>query len=160
MFEFFAIASAILGFVGGMQQRSSLKKSAKAQAAAAEKSKRIANRNAARIEAETAEEVRRKKLENESRQSLTKARQAASGGLPTGSNAIFMETMEREDDLAVDWLKKSGSSRAGIAREEGEYSYMTGMAQSQATKGQAQAAGFDALGSLVSGGESIYKLWG
>lgn len=159
MFEFIAIVGSILSFVGGMQQASQQKKAAAQQAAAAEESRRIGDRNAARIEAETKEKARRESLAAKERQGLTRARQAASGGAASGSNVVYLDEMIETDEKNIDWLRKSGASQADIARREGNYNYLSGMASSTSTRAAATGSKFGAFGSLLGGAQSGYELY-
>lgn len=159
MFEFLAIVGSFLGFIGGQKQASALKKAERDQQAAAEQSKRVAAKNAAAIEAETHERLRREKADAHAKQELTKARIAASGGELSGSSATYVDTMERTDDEFLSWLERSGRNQADIALSEGQYSYLTGMANARATGAQAGAAKFGSYTSLLDGAGAAYSLY-
>lgn len=156
MFAFLAIAGSLLSFVGARKQEKELKKAAANQQAAAVESKNIANRNAARIEAETAEEVRREKRDAQQRRDLALVKAAASGGTLTGSTGLYLDEMKDNDVQFLDWLQKSGSSKADIARREGNYNFLTGIAAASGTRAQASSAKYEGYGHLLSAGGSAW----
>ena len=156
MMAFLAIAGAIVGFIGAQKQASALKQAEGRQRAAAEESRSIANKNAARIEAETHETLRREKQATEANQALSKARAAAAGGTQYGSTGVYQDTMEESDSAYLNWIAKSGASRADIAKSEGQFSWLTGMASADATHAQVVGAKFDGLQSLIGGASAAY----
>lgn len=127
--ETMAIMSAVgtgLSLVQGMS-------AAKKQEAAAEESRRLAQKNAANIEAETMEQKRREADAQKDVEAQTRARIAASGVTGAGSPKDYLDTMEAEHAKELDWLRKSGASRASIAKSEGNIAYRQGMASASST---------------------------
>lgn len=101
--------------------------SAVQQVEAAGDAKRAARANARALEAETAEEARRLKKEQASQESKSRALAAASGG-GGQSQTSFMESQKKEHANELDWLKRSGSSRASSARAGGSLAAKQGYA--------------------------------
>lgn len=96
--------------------------SAYSQAQAAEDAKRIGEQNAALARAETEEEARRLEKQQERSTGLARARAFASGVDPNSASInLFLEDMEQTQEEELDWLKRSGYSRADILEEQGEF---------------------------------------
>lgn len=83
-------------------------------------SKRAADRNADRLEAEGAEEKRRTRREQKKRQSSLRARAAASGIKISGSTKTFLDDYIDEDERQLSWLSESTSSKSSILRKQGK----------------------------------------
>ena len=147
------IIGAIFSLVGQMRQASAQEKAAEQQAAAAEEAQRISTMNAARIEAETAEMARREREASEEAQSQRRLVAAAAGGTGGGSTAAYLEEQAERESRYIDWLERSGASRASIARAEGGYARQTGMITAEATRSRASQSRMGAVGSLFD----IYK---
>ncbi len=112
-----AIASLAIGVVSSLFGAAGKKKAAK-------QAKRLAGLNADYIEAETEEQKRRLKFEQEQTAATTRTGIAASGfrsGAKTmgGSHRSYLKSMKDQQQSEMDWLTKSGASRANIAREGG-----------------------------------------
>ena len=112
----------------------------------------MAREEAAAIESETAESVRRARDAASKAEGLSRAR-AAGSGIRTGvggSLDIALESMSEEHDRQIQWMASAGASRARMAIAGGE---MRSSAQS------AQADQFTASmwGSLATGVSSGYS---
>ena len=83
--------------------------------------------NEKRIKAETAEEARRMEMEQSREVGLAKAKAAASGTGMGGSQGMFISELESAREAELDWLKRSGTSRARAAAKEGVSSAITGL---------------------------------
>jgi len=102
---------------------------------------RLARENAAAIEAETAENARRLSMQQAEREGMAMAKAAASGVKTSGSTGDYLSDMSTEHKRELDWLKKSGASQAGIAKQ-------SGYTQAQGTRN----AGQQALNQGIAGG--------
>lgn len=115
--------------------------SAYSQAEAAEDAKKIGEQNAALARAETEEEARRLEKEQERTAGLARARAFASGVDPESmSTQLFLEDLETTQREELDWLRRSGYSRADIAEEQGELARAKGMAGAYASAGDVFAS--------------------
>ena len=103
--------------------------------------------NAAAIQAETAEESRRMAAASAQTSAEGRVKAAASGTKVSGSSARVLATLGEEQQARLDWLKKSGSSRAEIATLEAGY-------QSDIHKGQAVSSLFSGLSGAAG------SIWG
>ncbi len=110
---------------------------------AAGQTKKIAKMNADLVRAESAEEERRLRKEIQKTEGMTKAMSAASGVQMTGSRDLAVSDMERENIAQLNWLKKSGESRAKSVLAGGDI--------------QASQLKSSAFSSAVSGLTSIGK---
>lgn len=116
------------------------------EAAAAEKE--MAIQEAAAIEAETAESVRRAKDAAAKAEGTSRARAAASGLELDGSLGLSLSDMSQEHMRQIDWMAKAGASRARMAIMGGD---LRSDAQS-ARADQFTAQSWGAISSGVSGG--------
>lgn len=171
--------SKALNVAAAQQDQAALQQeqAAAKQEQAAEQSRQIAMKNAANIEAETAESVRRESQANRESQAMRVAMAAGGGGTAGGSTGNYLDTQTATEKSYVDWLAKAGQSRADIAAEQGDYSYLTGMAGADSTRagasstragasstrGQAAAGKAKGLSNLVTsvagGGSELYNLY-
>lgn len=119
--------------------------SAGKQMEAASKAERAAEANARAIEAETAEEARRLRLQQQETEASSRALAAASGSAGV-SQDMYQDFLGNEHAKELAWLKKSGASRAGVTRMQG---------QSAATSARANA-----FGTLAQAGTSLYGTMG
>lgn len=147
----------VLGIAGMFMQNKGERQQAKAvegvagkQEAAGEQAQRIAARNAANTEAETAESVRRETTAATQADATRKARLAASGAAYSGSGANFSEQQRGEADKYIDWLKKSGTSRANIEREQGVYAGLESDATAAGTRASVAGNKSKGLGSMLT----------
>ena len=110
-----AVASLAVNAVSSIFGASATKK-------AARKAKRLGGLNADFINEETAEQKRRLGFEQSQTTATTKTNIAASGfrsgaGSMGGSYSAYLKSMKTQQQSEMDWLTKSGASRARIARE-------------------------------------------
>ena len=152
-----AIAGAYMEHKAAGKQRKAVEGVAQNQEAAAEQAQRIANQNAANVEAETAEQVRRTEATNAAASAERVARMAASGGTASGSSQNFLDTQDARQKNDIDWLKQSGSSKANIAREEGRYANLTGKATASGTRASTAGSKTAGLGKLIGAGGSAFS---
>lgn len=109
------------------------------------KEKGVGEANAANIQMETDEAARRLEDQQQANVSIASARAAASGLKPgIGSQNLFVATLKSEQNKELSFLKRSGASRAEIARVEAD-------ARASAGKGKA-------FGSLMSGFSGSAKM--
>lgn len=134
------VASAVFGVVQGVKSYKDSKDAAKEQ-------KKIGRMNAQNIMGETAEERRRSARANQQRAGSSAAQRAASGLRGGGSLALFEQDQQDEFARQMEWLNKSGQSRADIQRTSGN------LAADQTKAGGESAF----LESIVPAGESLYK---
>ena len=135
-------------------------KIAKEQRKAAEQARDIGDFNAANVRAETEEMARRQQLQNERMESTAQARAAATGFKSgTGSLATYINDLKQENQAELDWLVKSGQSKAEIEAMKGEYSYLTAKSIADATAAEGTTNLISGIGSTVSsaysGGKTI-----
>lgn len=147
-----AEAMAVISILSTGYQIRANQKARQQQKRANREAQKIADRNARRIEAETQEKARRTALQQERAESRALAKAAASGVSVEGSPEDFLAFMGEEHARQLGWLKRSGRSRADLARMEGKYS---------AAQGRAQLAGMrsQAASDVVSGAGNTYT-WG
>lgn len=88
------------------------------------------------IKMETAEQVRRIEMQNESRLGLLNARIGASGVKARGTPTVVRQAMEKEQAMQLDWTQKSGDSRAIAAKKQGSYIGAQAQAQGQSAMWQ------------------------
>lgn len=153
------LAGAFMENKAAGKQRKAMENVARQQEAAGEQAKYIANQNAANTEAETAESVRRESIAADQAQANLRARAAASGGTGGGSTGNFIDTQQRTSDQYIDWLKKSGSSRAQIEREQGKYSSMTASSSAAGTRASTAGSKWAGLAGLTKAAGSIGDLY-
>lgn len=111
---------------------------------AAKEAERMGEKNARAIEAETEEAARR--AAKDAKRSEARARAAAATlGLGGESVDLYLKDLANTNKEQVDWMKKSGKSRADIAREGG---------QAAATEAHMTSAN-----TLFSGTNSMFSTW-
>lgn len=109
---------------------------------AANEAEDIAEANADRIAAETEEQARRLEKEKARELAMGRARAYASGFTGEGSSQLVLEDLERTRTEEIEWLKRSGASRANIALMEGSTAKKQGYAQ--------------AIGQFAQGAQNTY----
>ena len=113
------VASLLAGTASAVhtyQQQEEAKDDIKdAEKKAEEEAQRIANANADRIEAETAEELRRVGNDRDRAASRLKAK-LASTGVRGVSPQSYIDAFLSERDREIDWIRTSGQSRADLTR--------------------------------------------
>jgi hypothetical protein len=117
----------VIAVVGGVVQHQAASK-------AADQQEKIADANAARIEAEAAEAARRAALTMSQQRGMMQARAAASG-LETEEDetASIMElSMAREQSRQLGWMEAAGASQSSIAKAGGKLAATQTMGQSYA----------------------------
>ena len=129
---FSGIKDTVSGVVGGF--------TGETQRDAGKDAKKLGKKNAEYIRQETSEQVRRLELAQEQVIAKTKGAQAGSG-IELGGGTVDTYIAEMKNNFAkeLDWLKKSGKSRAAIAKEGGNVA-----------NAQAQAAGWGTAAQSIS----------
>lgn len=155
-----SIVGTVFKFKGERDRGEAQEAAAEQQRAAAQEAERIGMKNAAAQEAETAESVRRETVAASEAAADRKVRAAASGGALTGgSTGAFLDEQSSRDANYIDWLKKSGASRADIEREKAEYAGMEGSIAADMTRQRAENTKLGSLGTLIGGAASIYDIY-
>lgn len=88
--------------------------------------KKAGKENAARIKAETEEQARRTRIEQQKTEALARARAAASGA-QGGSVDVFLAGMQDQHAKELQWLGKSGSMNASAAKQQGKTGFASGI---------------------------------
>ena len=113
------VASLLAGTASAVhtyQQQEEAKDDIKdAEKKAEKEARRIADANADRMEAETAEEVRRVGNERERAAGRLRAK-LASSGVRGASPQSYIDAFLSERDREIDWIRTSGQSRADLTR--------------------------------------------
>lgn len=112
---------------------------------AAGKAREAGRMNAQRIQEETGEEVRRKEIGQKQFMGTSVARAGASG-VKASSFQNQWDFLEGEFGKELDWMRKSGTQRARIAEQTGEYQAKS-----------ATASGFGGMGRAAGGFYSAGK---
>ena len=124
-------------------------KARKAASQAAADEKEMAAQNAANIEAETAESVRRARDKAAKAEGESRARAAGSGAELTGSLSLSLDYMSEEHSRQIEWMAKAGAANARMA-------IMGGDMRSAAQKANASQFQAQMWGSAASGVSSAY----
>ena len=131
--QFVAAGAAVVGaassIIGGNKAKKKAKEAGKA--------------NAALIQAETAEQIRRTRLQFNQQLGLTRAMIGASGVTRTGTAQRYLNFMNQEQQKQLAWTQKAGDMRAKAARKQG--SYVGGQAFNQG-----MAGGFAGISSAAN----------
>lgn len=119
-----AVASLALAGYSTVQQKK-----------AADEAKELAAKNALYAKLEAEEEARRLEEETIRQSSLIQAIQGASGA-EGETQDVYLKEFESQRAKEIDWIRKSGVSRAGIATAQGAYAYAAGTGQASSTLAQ------------------------
>ena len=131
-------------------------KAADRQEASGREAQRLAQLNADRTRAETAESASRLKAQQRANLGEARARLAASGVKSrTGSQGKFASGMKSAMAGELAWLKKAGASRAMIEHRQGDYQMSLAKAGSAATMANAVSQS----ANLAIGGMSSAAQW-
>lgn len=141
-------AAVIIGAVAALASAATGVVSAQQQASAANEQRRLAEKNAEFEQMEAEESARRLSEENKRTESLSRAMAAASG-VGGESQQSYLTAMERKGQREVNWIRKTGSNRSSIIRQEGAM-------QADAARAQAYASGAK---SVAQGTSDVYG-WG
>lgn len=122
--QFVAAGAAVVGaassIIGGNKAKRAAKEAGKA--------------NARLIQAETAEQLRRTRLQFDKQIGTTRAFIGASGvQLNVGTPQRYVDFMKKEQRAQLDWTEKAGKMRASAAKKQG--SYVGGQAFNQGLAG-------------------------
>lgn len=145
------IVAAAFTVGGTIYSVSQQRKEARQQERAAAEAEKIGRENAAIIEAETREEVKRAKLQDAATSGKARALAGASGLKTEGSISTFLSDLDTAQKDSLSWLAKSGESRSRIAELTGQYTASQGRAGATGTRAQA-------AGTLAGGVGSVYNI--
>ena len=142
--------AAVASIFGTMMSVHAADKARSAANEQARQEKKMAAQEAAAIEAETAESVRRAKDQAAKAEGESRARAGASGLKLDGSLNLVLDDITDEHARQIDWMAKSGASQARMALLGGEM-------RSNAAKNQADQFQAQMWGSAFSGAASAYS---
>ena len=136
-----AITGGVVGGVAAEEQHKQARANAEMQAQQAEYNKRQEMREAARIEAETAENARRQREESERLKAHQRALLGASGAAMTsGSPLAILGATAADEELKVQDIHRVGYQQADQHREAAKmYDYQAGVARAQKPSGSSLA---------------------
>jgi len=147
-----AIAGGVVGGVASIAEHNQAKANAKAQEQQAEYNKRQEMREAARIEAETAENARRQREQSERLKAQQRALLGKSGAAMTsGSPLAILGATAADEELKVQDVHRVGYQQADQHREAAKmYEYQGRLARAQAPSGSSLALSLagNALGTV------------
>ena len=157
-----APAMQVVGAAIAIKTASDQYEAGKNQKNLADESMRMAERNAIREEAETAERARRLSAQQLKEENLARASAAASGFATEGAGAesIALSLLEQQDEnkRQLDWERVSGRSRAKIILEGGAFERQKGIYESQAMKSKALTTAGAGFANLATGAYDWWKV--
>ena len=158
-----AVTGGVLSAVGKVQQHEQAKANAEMQEAQLNYNKRLEEREAAAVEAETAENARRQRMETEKLKAQQRALLGKSGAaMDSGSPLAILGQTAIDEELRVQGVHYAGYNQAQQHREKAKMlNYQAGVARAQAPSGSSLAlsllgTGVNTVGSAVNayaGGE-------
>lgn len=98
--------------------------------------KKAGKENAARIKAESEEQARRTRIDQQKTEALARARAAASGA-QGGSVDMYLSNMQNEHAKELQWLGKSAGMNASSAIKQGNTGFASGLGTAAGYAGQA-----------------------
>lgn len=143
-----SVASGVMSILNG-------NKAAKAEREAAARQEWRGKQNAAFIERETMEEVRRAERQHAQLTALAEARAHASGIQVVGSSMdLFIKDQQTEFREQIGWMLQAGASRAEMARLGGEDAAALTRASADATQARGWQQAISSIGRGISAGTS------
>lgn len=132
-----AVTGGALGIVGSVQQHNQAKNNAKMQEQQMNYNKRMEEREAAAIEAETAENARRQRIQAEQLKAKQIALLGKSGAAMTsGSPLAILGQTAADEEMKIQDTHFAGYRQAYQHREQAKmYGYQAGVARAQAPSG-------------------------
>ena len=129
-----ATVGAVGGTVGAVEQHKQAEANAKAQEAQANYNKRLEEREAARVEAETAENARRQREAAEQLKAQQRALLGASGAAMTsGSPLAVLGQTAADEEMKVQNIHAGGAAEANKHREQAKmFGFQAGVARASA----------------------------
>jgi hypothetical protein len=121
---------------------------------AAQQEKEMSAQQAANIEAETEESVRRAKDKAAKTEGENRARANASGLELMGSLDLSLDAMTEEHARQIDWMGKAGASKARMALMGGDMRAAGQNARADAFQAQQWGAVSSGVSSVYSGGQT------
>lgn len=141
-----AAAVAASQIYQGYQDNKALQESAKLQEAAGNEAKKVSEENAARIEAEGAEEQRRLAAKQSQEEASARSKAAASGAVYNAdeekpdSLVTVLTSQKTENKRQLDWEMAATKSQSAAERRKGEYERQMSFWQAKGLKSQGKAA--------------------
>lgn len=135
------IAGGIFNIAGSVQQHEQAKANAKMQAQQMNYNKRLEEREAARVESETAENARRQRVQAEYLKSRQRAMLGKSGAaMSSGSPLAVLGQTAADQELGIQDTLVGGYQQAAQHREQAKmYDYQARVAKAQAPSGSSLA---------------------
>ena len=147
-----AIAGGVVGGISSIAEHRQAQANADAQAKQAEYNKRLEEREAARVEAETAENVRRQRQQAETLKAQQRALLGKSGAaMNSGTPLAILGITAADEELRAQDAHTAGYQQADNHREAAKmYQYQAGVARAQAPSGSSLALSLagNALGTV------------
>lgn len=136
-----AVAGGVVGTIGAVSQHNQEKANAEMQSQQAQYNKRLEEREAAQIEAETAENVRRQRLQAEQFKAQQRAMLGKSGAAMTsGSPLAILGQTAVDEELQIQNTAFTGYNQAMKHREQAKmFGYQAQVAKAQAPSGSSLA---------------------
>lgn len=146
-----ALTSMTTGIVGGIEQHKQAEANAKAQEAQLNYNKRLEEREATRVEAETAENARRQREAAEQLKSQQRALLGKSGvAMTAGSPLAVLGETAADEEMKVQDLHAGGYNQAMQHREQAKmFGYQAGVARASAPS--RASLGWNIAGNIGSG---------
>ncbi len=141
-----AAVTAAMAIYQGYEQNKALQESAKLQEAAGNEAKKVSEENAARIEAEGAEEQRRLEAKQKQEEAGARAKAAASGAVYNADDekpdslVTVLTSQKDENRRQLDWEVAATKSQSATERRRGEYERQMSYWQAKGLKSQGKAA--------------------
>jgi hypothetical protein len=169
MAEWFAAGAAIAGTVaaavgttvgvaGAVEQNKQARANAEMQAQQLEYNKRVEEREAARVEAENAENARRQREAAEELKARQRALLGKSGAaMESGSPLAVLGQTAADEELKVQDIHYAGANQAQHHREQAKmFAYQAGVARAQAPS--KSSLGLNIAGQMASGLGSLASI--
>ena len=155
-----AVAGGALGIVGSIQQHEQAKANAEMQAQQAEYNQRLEEREAAKIEAENAESVRRQRMQAEQLKAQQRALLGKSGAAMTsGSPLAILGQTAIDDEMQIRDTHNAGYSAAMQHREQAKmFGYQAAVSRAQAPSGTSLA--LNIAGQVVNTTDKLAQIGG
>jgi hypothetical protein len=157
-----AAVTAATAIYQGYQESAALRESAKLQEAAGNEAKKVSEENAARIEAEGAEEQRRLEAKQQQEEASARSKAAASGAVYNADDekpdslVSVLTSQKTENKRQLDWEMAATKSQSATERRRGEYERQMSYWQAKGLKSQGKAA---VKGGWMKAGQAVATAW-
>ena len=150
-----ATVGAVAGTVGAVEQHKQAEENARAQEAQLNYNKRLEEREAARVEAETAENARRQRMAAEQLKAQQRALLGKSGvAMASGSPLAVLGQTAADEEMKVQDIHAGGAADANRHREQAKmFGYQAGVARASAPS--RAALGANIAGQMANYGVSL-----